>query len=100
MRKLAGLVSYGNLTLQKGVTEGSLEELFTWRGQVEAGRLQEARRSVTVTLLDEESNPAARWEFVNAWPTQYDAPDLDASANEVAIESLEIVHEGMTRKEP
>ncbi|SEP26471.1 conserved hypothetical phage tail region protein [Halogranum amylolyticum] len=100
MRKLAGLVSYGNLTLQKGVTDGSLDELFTWRKQVEDGNLTDARRTIAVVLLDEEGNDATRWEFTNAWPTQYDAPDLDASANEVAVESLEIVHEGMTRKEP
>lgn len=99
MKKLAGLVSYGNLTLQKGVTADSLNELFAWRKQVEKGQLDEARRTIAVVLLDEEGNDAARWEFTEAWPTQYDAPDLDASANEVAIESVEIVHEGMTRKE-
>lgn len=97
MRKLSGLVSYGNLTLQKGVTAGSLNELYTWRKQVEDGQMAKARRTVTVILLDEEGNDATRWEFVNAWPTKYDAPDLDASANEVAVESLELVHEGMKR---
>jgi phage tail-like protein len=48
-------------------------------------------------LQDEEGNPGARWEFRNAWPSQYDAPDLEATGNDVAIESLEVVHEGMTR---
>lgn len=96
MRKLAGLVSYGNLTLQWGTTPDSTA-LFEWRHMVEQGQLDQARRDVAVVILDEEGNPGARWEFRNAWPTQYDAPDLDASANEVAIESMEIAHEGMER---
>jgi len=99
VRKLAGLTTYGNLTLQWGTTPESTE-LFEWRKLVEQGKVDEARRSIAVVLLDEEGNPAARWQFRNAWPTQYDAPDLDASGNEVAIESIEIAHEGMERVEP
>ena len=99
VRKLAGLTTYGNLTLQWGTTPESTEP-FEWRTLVEQGKVDEARRSIAVVLLDEEGNSAARWEFRNAWPTQYDAPDLDASGNEVAIESIEIAHEGMERVEP
>lgn len=98
MRKLAGLTSYGNLSLQWGTTPDSTP-LFDWRHQVEQGQLDDARRDIAVVLLDEEGNNAARWEFTNAWPSQYDAPDLDASADEVAIESMEIAHEGMVRVE-
>ena len=96
MRKLAGANSYGNLTLQWGTTPDSIE-LFEWRRLVEQGQVDEARRSIAVILLDEQGEPGARWEFRDAWPQQYDAPDLDASGNEVAIESMEIVHEGMER---
>lgn len=98
MRKLGGLTSYGNLTLQIGVTDDSLA-LFEWRQLVEQGNFEDARRNIAVVLIDEEGNQAARWTFREAWPTNYDAPDLDASGNEVAIESLEIVHEGMERVE-
>lgn len=96
VRKLGGLTSYGNLTLQWGTTPDSTE-LFEWRKLVEQGNVDEARRNVAVLLLDEESEPGARWEFRAAWPQQYDAPDLDASGNEVAIESMEVAHEGMER---
>ncbi|WP_336364713.1 phage tail protein [Halalkalicoccus salilacus] len=96
VRKLGGLTSYGNLTLQWGTTPDSTE-LFEWRKLVEQGNVDEARRNVAVLLLDEEGQPGARWEFRNAWPQQYDAPDLDASGNEVAIESMEVAHEGMER---
>lgn len=98
VRKLWSLNSYGTLTLEKGTTEDSME-LFEWRKLVEQGQVDEARRNIAVVVLDEEGEPGPRWEFRDAWPTQYDAPDLDASGNEVAIESLEIDLEGMERTE-
>ena len=98
VRKLWSLNTYGELTLQRGTAEDSTE-LFEWRRMVEQGDVDSARRSIAVILLDEEGEPGGRWEFRNAWPRQYDAPDLDATGNEVAIESLEIAHEGMERTE-
>jgi len=62
---------------------------------VEDGKLE--RKNMAIIVLDEEGNPKSRWEFREAWPTKYDAPDLNATANEVAIETLEIAHEGMQR---
>lgn len=95
-RKLSGLHSYGDLTLQNGVTDSSLE-LFEWRQMVEQGKVDAARQTVAVIVLDEEGNPGPRYEFTDAWPSQYDAPDLDGSGTNVAIESLTISHEGMER---
>jgi phage tail-like protein len=95
-RKLKGLNSYGNITLSKGVTEST--ELYDWWVQVEQGKLEEARRdNAAIVILDEEGNPGPRYQFRNVWISQYDAPDLDASGDAVAIESLELVHEGMER---
>jgi phage tail-like protein len=48
-------------------------------------------------LIDEENVPVAKWEFTNAWPSKYKGPDLNAMANEVAVETLEIVFESMQR---
>lgn len=98
MRKLWGLNDYGALSLESGATEDSLE-LYEWRAQVEQGNVDEARQDIAVIVLDEEGNPGLRWEFRNAWPSNYDAPDLDAEGGEVAIESLEVQHEGMERVE-
>ncbi|MFC6724536.1 phage tail protein [Halobium palmae] len=95
VRKLGSLTKYGNLTLKRGTTDSI--ELVEWRKQVEQGDVDGARQSIAVVLLDEEGNPGPRWEFENAWPSKYDAPDLNATANEVAIETLEIVVEGMER---
>jgi phage tail-like protein len=95
-RKLAGLNEYGPLTLEYGVTADGIE-LAEWHRLVQQGKVDEARRPVAVVLLDEEGAPSARWEFRNAWPTRYAAPTLDADRSAVAIETLEIVHEGVER---
>ena len=95
VRKLPGLIKYGNLTLKWGITDSLA--LYDWRKMVEQGKTKDARRNLAVILMDEEGNAAARWEFYEAWPSKYDAPDLDGKGNDVAVETLEIVHEGMSR---
>jgi phage tail-like protein len=95
-RKLPGLTEYGPLVLETGVTDRSVE-LFQWRKLVGQGRVDEARRDVAVTLLDAAGHPAARWVFDEAWPSQYEAPRLDASRSAVAVERLVVVHEGFER---
>jgi hypothetical protein len=53
------------------------------------------RRNVSVVLLDEQGDPVARWNLRRAWPAKWSGPSLDALGNEVAIESLELAHEGI-----
>ena len=53
------------------------------------------RRNGSIVLLDREGNEKARWNFFNAWPTKYDGPDFNAEGNDVAIETLELAHEGV-----
>lgn len=95
-RKLPGLNEYGPLVLEVGVTDAS-QELFEWRQLVERGKMASARRKIAVVLLDAERQPAARWEFDEAWPAQYEAPRLEADSSDVAIERLVVVHEGFER---
>lgn len=91
--KLAGLKKYGNISLKKGLTSSMV--LYEWiTAGVEAAV---ERKTITVTVLDEAGEAAASWQVINAWPMKYSAPDFNATASEVAIESLEIAHEGMTR---
>ncbi len=89
------MVSYGNLVLKCGLTASM--ELFNWRKMVEQGKVNQVRRNISVVLLDEEGIEAARWNFTNAWPSKYKAPDLNAKGNDIAIETLEIVFENMQR---
>ena len=73
--------------------------LFNWRKKVQNGELDEARKdSIAVILKDEQGVSALRWNFTNAWPKEYRTPDLDATSNDIATETLVIAHEGMERK--
>ncbi|MFD2171198.1 phage tail protein [Tumebacillus lipolyticus] len=93
-RKLPGLSKYGNITLKRGMTDNM--ELFNWIFQyIEKGEI--VRKSITITVMDEKGADAAAFQIINAWPMKYSGPDLNATASEVAIESLEIAHEGMKR---
>lgn len=95
-RKLKGQNETEPLVLERGVTDDSIE-LFEWFQLVRQGKLGEARRNIAVVVLDEEGQPGPRYEFREAWPGRYDAPDLDATGGEVALERLGIIHEGMER---
>ena len=95
VRKQSGLIAYGNLILKWGITASM--ELYNWRKMVEQGKLTSVRRNMSVILIDEEGNDAARWDFTNAWPSKYKGPDLNAKGTDIAIETLEIVFETMQR---
>lgn len=95
VQKQAGFTSYSALILKWGIT-ASLE-LYNWRKQIEQGKINSMRRNIAITLIDEEGIDVARWEFTNAWPSKYKGPNLTALTNEIAIETLEIVFETMTR---
>ncbi|MFV1950666.1 MAG: phage tail protein [Nitrospinota bacterium] len=94
-RKLSGLTKYGGITLKKGLTDSM--ELYNWKKQIEQTGAAKARKNISLILIDEEGNDKARWDIVEAWPTKYDSSDFSAKGNEVVIETLEIVHEGITR---
>lgn len=92
-RKLSGLTKYSNITLKWGNTDSL--DLYKWYKSVIDGDIQ--RKNMSITVLDEMGNDKSRWEIEGAWPTKYKAPDFNAKGNEIAVESLEIVHEGITR---
>ncbi|MBC2696999.1 MAG: phage tail protein [ANME-2 cluster archaeon] len=94
-RKLSGLTKYGNITLKKGLTDSM--ELYNWKKLVEDSGAITARKSISLILIDEEGNDKAQWDINEAWPTKYDSSDFSAKANEVVIETFEIVHEGVKR---
>ena len=91
VRKLPGLAKYSNITLKRGFTQS--KELWNWRKSVIDGATQ--RQSGTIVLLDEGRKPALRFNFREGWPRKWDGPTFNAKTNEVAIETLEIAHEGL-----
>ena len=93
-RKLPGLNKFGNITLKRGITVD--KTIFQWRKQVTDGDIE--RKNLSIVLQNEKHDEVVRWNVINAWPSKYMAPDLKASANEVAVESIEITHEGLERQ--
>ncbi|RED56798.1 phage tail protein [Cohnella lupini] len=92
-RKLPGLARYGNITLKWGSTESM--ELYEWVQECLEGTIE--RKTVTIIAIDDEGGDVATWQVIEAWPTRYTAPGFNGSGAEVAIELLELAHEGMTR---
>jgi phage tail-like protein len=92
VRKLSGMRKYVNVTLKRGYTPD--KSLWQWYLNIMNG--VDDRRNVTITLLNERRQPVLRWHAENAWINKIEGPSLKASANEVAMESLEIVHEGLS----
>ena len=78
------------LTLQKGIVRGqSVSSLFTWINSIKTNIVQ--KKDVRIELLDEEGVAVIRWTVRNAFPTSLEAPTFDASTNDVAIESLQLM---------
>lgn len=92
VRKLMGMRKYTNLTLKRGYTQD--KSLWQWYTNVMNGVPD--RRNVTVVLLNERREAVLRWHAENAWINKIEGPSLKAASNEVAMESLELVHEGLT----
>ena len=92
-RKLAGMTKYSNITLKWGLTDD--RQLYDWHRQAVQGVIE--RKNGSIVALDREGNEVVRWNFVDAWPTKWDGPDFNAEGNDVAIEMLELAHEGVER---
>lgn len=92
MRKLGGMNSYANVTLRRGVTNNP--ELWQWWQNNANGTGD--RRDISIVCLDHTGEEKIRWNLVHCWPTTWTAPDFNATSDEVAIEALELVHEGIT----
>lgn len=91
--KMPGLKKYGNVTMKKGIFKGD-NKFWDWLNQIKMNTIK--RVPVTISLLDEAGKPTMVWTLTNAWPTKITGTDLKAEGNEVAVESIEIVHEGLT----
>jgi phage tail-like protein len=91
--KFAGRTKHTNITLKWGITDS--RDLYNWYRDVVNGKIQ--KQTGSIVLWDSEGQEKARWNFFNAWPTKWDGPDFTAKGNDVAIETLEIAHEGIER---
>jgi phage tail-like protein len=90
--KMPGLQKFGNITLKRGMFNGD-NEFFQWLNTVSLSKVE--RRDVSIALLNEKHEPVYIWRVKNAFPVKVVAPDLKSDANEVAVETIEIAHEGL-----
>ncbi len=91
MRKLPGLRKYANIVLKRGYTQNL--ELWSWYGNITNGIPD--RRTISIILMNEEHDDVLRWELAFAWINKLEGASFNAAASEVAIETAEIVHEGL-----
>lgn len=93
-RKLPGIVKFSNISLKWGISDD--KELWDWRKKAMDGTVE--RKSGSIVLQDEAGTEKVRWNFREGWPTKWTGPSFNATGNEVAIETLDIAHEGLERK--
>jgi len=91
--KMPGQRKFSNITLKRGTFKGD-NQFYNWFNTVSLNTIE--RRDLTISLLNEKHEPVIVWKVKNAWPSKVSPTDLKADGNEVAIESLELAHEGLT----
>jgi phage tail-like protein len=93
--KIPGALKWENISLKRGITNSM--EIWNWRKEVEKGDVKRARKDGSIIMYDQTNNEIARWNFTQGWPRKVSGPTFNAQNNEIGIEELEIVHEGIYR---
>lgn len=91
--KMPGIPKYGNITLKRGILPAD-NDFYKWLNTTKLNTVE--RRDLTISLLNENHEPVMTWKATKAFPVKVEGPGLKATGNEVAIESVEIAHEGLT----
>src|ERR1022692_3845172 len=95
--KRAGPIKYpANLVLKRGISDSG--GLWSWYSDVAQGKIQ--RKTVSVVLLDGAAEERMRWDFQQAYPVKWLGASLRATASEIAVESVELAHEGLAPPMP
>ena len=95
VRKIPGRLKWGDITLKRGVTASM--DMWTWRKEVEDGKVATARKNGSIMMYDQEGTTVAKWDFTGAWPSKISGPSAKSDDNAVSVEELTIVHEYITR---
>jgi phage tail-like protein len=94
IRRIPGQVDYSEVVLRYGVTNS--HDLWDWLMTAATGQVE--RKNVSVVLLDSQgAAEVVRWDLINAWPSEWHGAGLNALNHEVAIESLTLVYESISR---
>lgn len=93
--KIPGALKWENISLKRGITDSM--DIWDWRKKVEQGDVDSARMDGSIVMCDDHGQETARWNFTSGWPRKVSGPSFNAQNNEIGIEELEIVHEGIVR---
>ena len=93
VRKLPGMRKYTNIVLKRGYTKD--KALWEWRKKIINGQTE--RRSADIILFDEARTEVLRWRVREAWISKWESGPFNAKTNDVAVESIELAHEGLER---
>ncbi len=95
---MPGQIQPVNITLEKGLVKGkSIPVFYEWINDIELNRID--KKDIVVHLLDETGSTIVSWKVIDAFPTKLTAPSFDASSNEVALESMELMAFRVTMEE-
>ena len=95
VQKIPGRLKWNDVSLKRGITDNM--QIWEWRAMVEDGKMKDARKNCSIIMMDRNYTPAARWDFVNAWPSKVTGPEVKSDSNDFGIEEMTLVHEGMKR---
>ena len=95
IQKIPGRAKYTDITLKRGVTDSM--QIWEWLDKVHSGTMKDARQNCSILMFDRNYEVAARWDITNAWPSKITGPNGKADGNEIGIEELVLVHEGLKR---
>jgi phage tail-like protein len=90
---MPGRPTFDDIVLKRGIFAGD-SDFFKWVSTVKLNDAE--RRDLTISLLNAEHIPVVTWKVKSAFPLKLEGPSLNATANEVAVESLTLAHEGVT----
>jgi phage tail-like protein len=93
--KMPGIQKFGNITLKKGIFKGDTA-LWDKYNLIKMNTIK--RSTIIISLLDESNAVAMSWSLLNAFPVKISVTDMKSDANEVAVETMEVAHEGLTLK--
>ena len=91
--KMPGIKKFGNVTLKKGLFKDS-KKMLEMYNHIKTNTIK--RSAVIISLLDEANAPAMTWNLINAFPVKMTISDMKSDADEAAIETMELAHEGLT----
>ena len=96
VRKIPGRMKWQDITLKRGITSDL--QIWKWRETVIQGKMADARKPISITMLTRDYQPVAIWHFTNAWPSKVTGPTMKSDSNDIGVEELVLVHEGMYRE--